>query len=309
MNITDKFDQYLENKLSKSERTKFEIELREQDELNELYNAYSQINRMLKKELYSPILNINEPLPEELSTSQRLEIEKDIIRFHKGGKSEYFESLLSDDEKINSSANAKNSKESAKEARFIKVLKGITQGTSEKGNRKIRPYLGIAAAVAISIFAGKHIIESFFSDRKNLSPKQIFIAFYNPIADKELKSFDFESQSLKPYPDKPKDAYIRSSLIDANQKNISKIEFELSLLFQGLISMERNDFQEAEKCFKQIRLLENPNKLNSANFYLSLLYLSEGEINEANLLLEELSIIKNPYQKKARKILRSLKQE
>ncbi len=308
MNITDKFDQYLENKLSKSERTKFEIELREQDELNELYKVYSQINQMLRKELYSPILDTNEPLPEELSISQRLEIEKDIIRFHKSGKSEYFDSLLSEDEVNNLSAKETSSKESADEARFINVLSKVTRGTTEKKNKSIRPYLGIAAAVAISLFAGKQIFESIFSNRKVLSSQQLYSEFYNPVADKELKSLDFDNNPLNQDVDKTKDSYIRSSFFDANQTNISKVEFELSLLFQGIISMERNDFQEAQKCFKQIQLMENPKKLYSANFYLSLLYLSEGEVKEAKILLEDLSIIKNPYRKNARKMLRSLKQ-
>ena len=131
--------------------------------------------------------------------------------------------------------------------------------------------------------------------------------YYNPRVDNELKSLNFDDNRLKTVFLDFKRSNLSSAAIFSNQMQVSDEDYELSLLYLGLIFLERNDFPEARQCFTSILSLKNPTKINTASFYLSLAYLSEGNFVEAEPFLVKLSETKNPYHKKAKTILRSVK--
>jgi len=313
MNIQDKFDQYFENKLSEREKLKFENDLHEQDDLKELYKAYSQINHILKSELSSPILSGNDPLLEELTTSQRLEIENDVFMFGNSESNDKEGPPFPENEKMSFQMNPDmdpiTGKTSGKEAKFIEILKNPSQESTSRNTRSIRLYFWIAAAAVISFLAGKPIIEYFYNSQKKLTAQELYMEFYNPKADNELKSLNFDDYRLKTTEFDLNRSNLNSPDNSSNHLKVQEDDYELSLLFLGLISMERNDFQQAFNCFSKIRSSEKSGKIHSATYYLALTYLNEGRQKEAGILFEELINTKNPYRKTARKILRSLKQE
>lgn len=316
MNIPDKFDLYFENKLSNSEKMKFERDLLEQPELAESYGAYFQINRIMENELYSPVLSYdNDPILKELSDSQRLAIEEDFIRFNTK-ESAYLSdnSLISDEENHSDRNDSKPLQTDNRivdinkdELKFLQLLNKAAEIKSPGKFKIIRPYFSIAAAVVLSLFAGKLIFGPKLTGNNKISPQQAYTLYYNPRIDKELKSLSFDDQRLRSVFLDLKRTNLSSAAIFSNQMQVSDEDYELSLLFLGLINMERNDFSEARKCFTRILSFENPIKNNTVSYYLSLTYLSESNFAEAKSLLVKLSESKNPYSKKAKAILRSVK--
>ena len=315
MNIPNRFDLYFENKLSESEKIKFEKELQEQSELAELYNEYFQINSLLQKELYSPVISDeDDPILKELSTAQRLEIDNDVIRFHtKDTLNPVTENFYSDGEEISfykeDIERQVLSNTADREGEFLKILNKTERFKGHGKVRKFRPYIGIAAAILFAFFAGKIIHEYGFTVTKTISPQQAFITYYQPRTDNELKSLDFTDQSLKSVFLDFKRSYVNSSEIFSNQMYLSDDDYELSLIYLGIIFIERNDFPEARKCFTRVLSMENPKKSSTANFYLALSFLSEGSFLKAKPILEELSKTNNYYRRTASSILRVVKNQ
>lgn len=316
MNIPNKFELYFENKLSKSEKINFERELLEHAELFESYKAYFQINRMLESELYSPVLNYNnDPVLKELNISQRLAIEEDYIRFHiKESDDPCDNTLIPNPEQLlvqtnsqPSSISNNNSESERDEEKFRELLNHAGENKSIGRHKVNRLYFGIAAAIVISFFAGKIIFGLNLSDPKKISPQKAYLAYYSPRTDNELKSLDLDDRRLNKIFLDFKRSNLSSSAIFSNQMKFSEEDYQLSLLFLGIINLERNDAGEARKCFNRILTFQNPVKYHTAVFYLSLTYLSEGNFAEANPLLVKLSETKNPYHKKAKAIIRSVK--
>lgn len=315
MNITDKFDLYFENKLSKSEKIKFESELNEDAELYESYKAYFQINRILENELSSPAIHYeSDPILKDLNSIQRLEIEETFIRFH-DNESEYpYDKIVLNQNEIpidrtnNDSIQpgSENTNSSFDKVRFREILNLKSTNKSLGKFKLIRTVIGIAASIAISFFAIKMIYTHNLSNQNQISPQQAYALYFSPGTDIELNSLNFDDSRLNSAFLDLKRSNNGSDAIFSNQMKVSDEDYEISLLFLGLIHMERNDYPEARKCFTNILSFKNPKKNNSANFYMSLSYLSEGNLKEAEPILIKLSDNKNPYQKKAKAILKSL---
>jgi tetratricopeptide (TPR) repeat protein len=315
MNITDKFDLYFENKLSKSEKMKFESELNKDAELYESYKAYFQINRVLENELTSPAINYeSDPILKDLNSLQRLEIEETFIRFHD------HESANTNDKRIPNpnrlpldrtdidtvQTGTENTNTGFDEVRFRKTPDRNPSDKTPGKFKTIGPFIGIAAAVAISFFSIKTIYTHNFSNLKKIDPQQAYALYFSPGTDNELNSLNFDDNRLNSAFLDLKRSKSGSDAIFSNQMKVSDEDYEISLMFLGLIYMERNDFPEARKCFTHILSLNNPKKSNSASFYLSLSYLSEGKLIEAEPIFIKLRDTKNPYQKKAKSILKSV---
>jgi len=193
--------------------------------------------------------------------------------------------------------------------RFLKVL---NKSSNIKAKAKYTfnwIYIGIAATVVLFFFAGKIIFSFNFSGNKKLSPQEIYANYYKPTKDKEIKSLIFADSRLENVIIDFRRSNISSSGIFSNQLEVSDDDYELSLLYLGLINLERNDFPEARRCFTRMLSIKNSKKSYIANFYISLSYLNEGNSSEAKPLLDKLAETRNPYRKKAKAILQSLMQK
>jgi hypothetical protein len=259
MNIPENFDLYYENRLPEGEKTKFEKELVEQPGLAESYNAYFQINRILKEELYSPILSHDDDLIlKDLTILQRLEIEDDFYRF---STSEPLHKTV-EELKIH-------------ENRFLNLLKKNHENKTSGKTKILLPFIGIAAALVLSFFAGKIIFGLNFAGLRQITSQEAYYIYYNPQSDKELSSLNFvDSRSGSAFPDYKRSTGSEVSLF-SDHVQVSDPDYELSLLFLGLINMEKKDFPGARKCFEKGLSLVNPGMKNSMNYYLSLAYHSE----------------------------------
>ena len=131
--------------------------------------------------------------------------------------------------------------------------------------------------------------------------------FYQPGLDEELKLSEYNGNRLKSVLFDLKRSGGNSTEVNTKQDKVPQDEYELSILFQGLINMERSDFQSARSSFSQILDGPNPKKKYSAEYYTALSYLSEGKSEEAKTLLVKLSESRNPYRKKSMSILKILK--
>jgi len=314
MNIPNKFNLFFENKLTEKEKIEFKKELLEQPELRQLYQEYIQLNRVTENELYSEILFDNDPLLNELSISQRLDIESDFIRFHDHNGLKTDESLkFPDKEKpYNQDDYPSDNPESVSEPEeltFNKVRNETSLSIPPSKPNTVFIYLGVAATIIIAFFSGKLLIDTYSSRDNRISPQQAFNEYYKPTEDEILRSANYSDERQRAAFFELKRSNIDSIIISSNKMQVSKEEYEISLLYLGIINIERKNFDEARECFSRILSIEDSEQRFSASFYLSLIYLAEENINEAKPLLLKLSESKNPYRKNARAILKSLNME
>jgi hypothetical protein len=311
MNITSTFDLYFENKLPENEKLIFEEELRTNQDFYELYNQYVRVNRVIEKELNSPLLGDDDPNLKDLSTEQRLNIEHDVLRFQKIGKE-------NESDKSNYSGTT-GSGFTGKKSPIIEPgaqsenetgFRGFNDSThipkNLAGSGTLRILSGIAATILITLVIARLVNISGILTRNSLSPVQTFARYYNPSEDSELKSVDYNQfYSIKSSNENTRSEKNSEPEI-IPESRILENDHELSLLFNGIICMEQNKYAQAEIFFRQILQNPLPIKKNTVEYYLGLSCLIQGELTEAKSIMQELSIKNSPYQREAKRILRSL---
>jgi len=314
MNIPDKFELYIENKLSEDEKISFERDLQEQPELAELYNSYLRINRIMKQELYSPILNCDDdPILKELSYEQRLAIEDDFNRFsRKNQDHSETKNLFCDDPEHYCMAqtdedNPLNENKGEDDSGELHIHPCKIEPLHKTG--KWKTILGITAAVLVFAVAGKIFLDNYHPGSKIITAQEAYVKYYHPNGDKELKSLNFSDERMKSVFYDYKRSQVTSGEIYSNEMEASEHDYELSLLYLGVLEMERINMAGARKCFMRMLTLENPTKIYTAKYYMALTWLSEGNLSEAEELLSDISKTRNPYQKPAKSILRSVKEQ
>jgi hypothetical protein len=303
MNIPSKLELYADNKLSGEERIKFEKDLADQPELAHLYKAYCEINKTIQSELQSQLVKSDsgDPVLNNLNIAQRLEIERDFMQYYTPDENELKQdNILMENGSYYPPSHKKND---PGEIEFRTLLNTISKEKSRTSYKSVYKYFAIAAALLLSFFAGKLIYEYYSSATQRMSPQEVFALYYNPSEDAELISISNDPSGY--YDINRSD--LDSAFLLSKQQKILQDDYEKSLLFLGIIQMERKNIAEARKCFLDMLSIENSAKINIAYYYLSLIYLSEGSISEAFPLLLKLSETNNPYKKKARAILHSLK--
>ncbi len=300
MNIYNKLDQYLYNNLSEEEKVQFERELLRNSELSETYQAYSKINRILENSLVSPVFDFkDDPMLKKLTLEQRLAIEEDYLRYNLNESNP--DSFIASEIRLDETQDNKTNEEA-----FRRILKNAEENTPRTKTKFFNLYTGIAAALVVSLLAGKFVFDLPFAESKKISPQKAFLVYFKPQTDNELKAIAFSDNSTQNLDSEYKRSGINQKSNNSYQSNYTQDELELSYLFNGVIWMERNNMPEAKKYFNKILNLNNPKKLHSCLYYLSLACLSEGKLSEALPYLNQLSKSKNPYKKQSRKILNQL---
>ena len=316
MSIQNIFDLYFENRLSDKEKKEFEKSLAEDHELAETFRAYIHVNHMLESELISPVFNHDQdPLLSELNLDQKLSIEDDFRRFRhdESKQDDGVKHLLSDDPQSDEEDPFNSFNPMLKEVKGDYGKKGKIPGReklsklSGGNNSFIIRIAGVAAVLAFSFLIIKFISDSFISAKNKLNTEQLYAKFYNPVSDNELKNLDLTYPSLQDAFSEFKRSNRNPPSFNKNDTGVQTDEYQLSMLFSGIIYMERNDFHSARECFQKILAYQNPQKVNTVYYYLALSYLKDGFNNEAVNLLKKLSEFKNPYRRDAKAILKSVK--
>jgi hypothetical protein len=317
MNIPETFELYIENKLSREEKKSFERELLQNHELSESYAAYCKINSALENEFRSPVFNLeNDPILAGLSTTQKLAIEEDFMRFNNIESDSiqepiidsFYNNYVEENSSLNPSLYKKLDVEHD-EMIFRELVNTTGQKKPSKKRVLIELYIGIAAAVLVLFFAGKYFVSLTASESGKISPQKAYLVYYKPGTDNELKASVFSDKRLANYFIDYKRSIQNSQIITSNQLDVSDEDYELSLLFLGILNLERNNVIEARNCLERILSIKNPVKIYATWYYLSLSYLSEGNFKDAKPFLIKLADSKNPYRKNAIAILNSVKQE
>jgi hypothetical protein len=297
MNIQNKFEHYFNNELSEPERIFFEKEMSEDPVLKEEYEFYARISRLMRNELHSEVLTAeDDPELSELSSNQRLDIEQDFARF-------------SDPEIREQLKAAKLLEVSAEsdEQSFIESVIKAGEKKTEGRYRALWIYTAVAASVAILFLITDMAYNSSKRDSMKISSGvQIFFTHFNPAADREITKYSFSDKRLTLAILDYSRSKQNSSVIFDNELKVSDRDYQLSLMSLGLLSMQRNEFRDAQKCFLKILSLKNPVNYNSARFYLAMSFLAENKIKEASPIFEELNNKGNIYYREAKEILKSI---
>lgn len=291
MNTQDRFDLYIDGLLSKKEMQELEDQFKSNPDLFEDFKEYSKINQMLENGLSSPLLDCKgDKIIEKLSLQQRLSIEEDV--------SEY----LSDS----------NHRIREKEKDFRDLLKSLKN--KSKGRRMVKfltsdTLIKIAAAIVILFLSTVLIIKNFDFFNKQLSAGLVFEKYYDPVNDKILKPFGSYDVIMR----KAIIAFRKDDFESANSSldMISK-EYDTEYMYhimKGLILLEEDKLEEAKEYFTTAMNEAESNSRFIGKWYLGLTLLKESNIQEALVLFKDLSEVKNPYKKEAKKILNTVKQE
>jgi len=296
MNISNKIDKLLYNNLTENEKRQFENELLVNPELSKSYKTYSKANSLFEESLASPLFDdAEDPILKELNTEQKLKIEEDFIKYR----------LLNEASKDQSELNG-NTEYTEDELNFLEKLHPNSKEEKLEGKSGIfKVFIGVAATIALTIATGKYLLEIPILQATKLSPQKAFLSYYNPSKDPELKSLILNN--IKQNNSISQDN--RSSFNDYSNDAISQGKYELSLLYRGIINIEKKNLSETKKCFDLIlgnRSNNVSNNIHICLYYYALVYLSEGNFQDAKPFLVELSQGNSSYSKKSRKLLKSV---
>lgn len=191
MNIYNKLDQYLYNNLSEEEKVQFERELLRNSELSETYQAYSKINRILENSLVSPVFDFkDDPMLKKLTLEQRLAIEEDYLRYNLNESNP--DSFIASEIRLDETQDNKTNEEA-----FRRILKNAEENTPRTKTKFFNLYTGIAAALVVSLLAGKFVFDLPFAESKKISPQKAFLVYFKPQTDNELKAIAFSDNSTQ----------------------------------------------------------------------------------------------------------------
>lgn len=278
MNIQDKIDSYIENNLSPQERKIFEEELANNEELALEVARRKLINRILKKLLTYPSLNINKDKHFELSTIQNIEIEEDILKF-------YREYEISNDET---------------ERNLINLIAGKKTDLSENNTKSLWLFLKIAASFIIFIFLSVSIIYYLNSEntRKIVVTSQTICEAFPSDKDSLLKNMIYSAIILR----------------QANQNGIESPKSfnsvpedksaQILKLTDAIRNLENSNLYDARLQFQSLPYSEYEDLNAAIKWYYSLLCLREKNIQEAIAVLRDLKEDKSYYYDNAQKLLK-----
>ncbi|MCB8998503.1 MAG: hypothetical protein H6540_00345 [Bacteroidales bacterium] len=307
MNISNKFDPYYEGSLSGADRKEFEEQLEKNPDLAQSYEEYAQVQKVIKTELYSPILgDKHDPLLENLSNSQKLEIEQDYSKYS-DKKIRSFAGTDEGRELIGSTADNYAETLTEDEAEFRSKLSRIINSGIGIKRMNQKTIFWIAASLMLVILSSYYIFEKYGILNLKSSPQDIYLSYFNPSSDPVIINQHFENQQLKAELSIRKRGSLNTNNILNNQMKVGKSDYELSLLHLGIIELERRNIPEAQNCFTLLKQIKDSKQYHSACFYLALSYLAAGNEKLAYPLLINLKNSPNPYTASARKILRALK--
>lgn len=297
MNISNKIDRFLYNNLTESEKSEFEKELLENPELSNSYKTYSKANSLFENSLKSPVFeDAEDPLLKDLTTEQKLDIENDFIKYH----------IFPNNENDPADSNANNAK-SEDELKFLSLLDQSADEVKKENSSKIlKVIFGIAATLALTIVAGKYILEIPILQTAKISPQKAFLTYYNPSNDSELNAFSINNHKEKNISSQLNRSLGNEYSYYTNKGVISQEEYDFSLLYRGILNIERKNIPEAKKCFSYLLESKTFEKRYVCLFYYSMALLSEGNSRDAKPYLTELSEGNTSYSKQSKKLLKRL---
>lgn len=173
--------------------------------------------------------------------------------------------------------------------------------TADKKTSSVSWYQ-MAAAIALLLAVGLGI---YFSQTKQSSPEELFLAYYEVDAAPISRNQAPESDLLKGYQAFNQQNY-QEALALWDRLPVDQLDRfttnELSY-YRGLTYLELGRSTEA---IQQLKRIQDSNFAHRATWYLALIWLKEGQIDKARPLIQGLTEQTSPFQEKAKEVLRQL---
>lgn len=278
MNIQEKIDLYIEDKLSISEKIKFEEELAKNTDLANEVSKRILIQNSLQEHLsYSSADTYNDE-HFELSKIQNIAIEEDIIKFHKKYE-------ISNDEK---------------ERKLKKLLNRNKNGASARTEKKYEGLLKIAASVTILFLVSFSIIHYLNSGKTKITdftPQTVCEIFP---AEKDIFYKNMIHSKL----------ILRQGNLELSGNANSKISnsdnesTEMLGLSEAITNLENSDLYFSRTRLQPLLESKYENVKIVAQWYYSLLCIREGKMSEAKTYLRNLKNGGNYYSDNSKSLLK-----
>lgn len=280
MNIQDKIELYLENKLSPGERKIFENEILINEDLAREVSRRKSVNILLKKLLRYPGSNVDSDKNFNLSKIQNIEIEEDIIKYSK----EY------------------DNKNDKGEEKLKKLLEKKKINPVKNNGNQFRLIVRVAAGFILATFFTFSIIYHIKSgEREDFTfTNQTICEKFPSNKDPLLRSL-INSAMLFRQSELNQLEYISPAKSDSINKSSQVLK-----LSDAVNSLENSNLSDARHQFEALIKSEFDDINAAMLWYYSLLCIREENLQEAISALRELKAGRNFYSYKAKKVLKKI---
>jgi len=332
--LIDYIIDYTDNTLSMEDRNWFEKELLHNNELQEKYMLFNQINKSMRARMdYFEAINDPDRKSIDLITSQMVsDFDQSSDKFNQAKKFimnsiEENSDLANELEKtrqeaIKSNVNHETQKwvdewiesktntspETKKRREFIKSSLDENQRVNYKSKNTKRKnlvigFIGMAAAAAIAVIV---IVKTL---TPSYTPDSLYSEYYKPLnaysttTRNNANVLDPFSNAVALY----NQAKYKSALVIFTDLTKQETNNQTYLFFSGITYMGLEDYNNAIVLLSKVVTSESDDYKKESKWYLGLSYLKTGEIEKASKYLTELSNSNGYYQNQAQDLLSHLK--
>lgn len=288
MNIRNKFIQYFDYKLSREEEKKLMNKLFLDPEFSSNFNELKRTYNFIKHHLWSPLFQYKKDRQlRDLRLNQILEIEEDFQYY-------FIKNRLPSN---------------SKELEFNRLVREITKGNvnSKYLIKRFKPYsiIGIAAGILLAVSILKFTAFNNRSLTDQLSSKQVYLKYYSPGRDKNLLNIGIGNKNFHIIMEDFRETNFDEATLKIQMiKVTSKNEDALNII-KGLIFFQRNENERAKEYFSNVTIKQNSKAKLSAEWYLAMTYLSEGDSVKALPYLIKLKESRLSYSNRAKAIIQN----
>lgn len=287
MNTQEKFELFIEGLLDDEESKEFKKQLEDDPELMMEFKKYNYVNRLLQRELDTPLLNDDDdPDLKSLSLEQKLMIDDAVDEYFRNNKQVSFQG---DDQ--------------FREA----IGKNLKKYPERSFFSKIKSYYKIAAIFILGLICSLIIIRYVTPSYRSIDAITAYKQFYDPLNDKYFKSSGSYNMNLQRaiIAFRKADYPSAISILDEISDDYDT-EYNYKIL-RGLILLEKGESMKARELFMTAMQKSETDSRYAARWYLGLSLLRENKTEDALPFFRELGKIRNPYRADAKKILRTVK--
>jgi len=332
--LTDYIIDYADNTLSMEERNWFEKELLHNNELQEKYMLFNQINKTMRGRIdYFEAINDPDRKSVDQITSQMVsDFDQSLDKFNQA--KEFIMNSINENsdlanelektrqEAINSNVSHETQKwvdewienktntssETEKRREFITSSLDEKQNNSNKLNNTKRKNLtigiiGMAAAAAIAAIVMVKTLTPTYT------PNSLYTEYYKPLNAYSTTTRN-NANVLDPFSNAVALYYqtkYKSALAIFTDLSKQEPNNQAYLFFRGITYMGLEDYNNAIVLLSKVVSSESDDYKKESKWYLGLSYLKTGEIEKASKYLTELSNSNGYYQSQAQDLLAHLK--
>ena len=283
MNTQEKIDYYIENKLNPADKKRFEQDMANDKTLANEVKKRRFLHAKLSEFLAYKSIHVNKDDNFDLSVSQNIQIEEDIIRFHQNysGSNRSEELILND--VLEKSYSASFNPDRKNKYLWFKIAAGLV----------------FLVLLSISLF---YLRDNIISMRTSFTSQRA-IDIFPYESDLFLKDL-LQSVTIFRHGNETELTDAENQVILNNEK--SK---QILMLSDAITHLEASNLNDARKRLEQLILSDFQDIKLSSLWYYSLLCIKEDKRSEALNIVKQLSSEKSYYSERADSLLKLIKKE